>query len=117
MQAQIAVAIELEIFTRMRIGNLVALDLEHNFRPGRNDELIVVLEAEDVKNQEAMECPVPKRTVESMRSRLQQQVRASGCPLHLLTLRKRLLITAFTVDSAKHEEMRSPERNRSASSR
>src|SRR5207253_5634109 len=64
MQAQIAVAVELLIFTRMRIGNLAALDLERNFRPGRRDELMVVIEAEQVKNEEPLECPVPKRTVE-----------------------------------------------------
>ena len=64
MQAQIAVAIELLLFTRMRIGNLAALDIERNFRPGREDELIVVVEADHVKNREPIECPLPKRSAE-----------------------------------------------------
>lgn len=64
MLAQIAVAIELLVFTRLRLSNLAALDLERNLRPGSEGELIVVFEPTNVKNREAIECPVPKRTVE-----------------------------------------------------
>jgi hypothetical protein len=48
---------------------------------------------------------VPKRTVKGTRSRLHQQVGASRRPLHLLTLGKRLVMTAFTVDSAKRRSV------------
>jgi integrase len=64
VQAQIAVAIEILFFTRMRIRNLAGLDLERNFRPGPDDELYVVVEAEDVKNRNHLECPLPQRSVQ-----------------------------------------------------
>jgi hypothetical protein len=50
----------------------------------------------------------PECAIERACARLQQQMRAAFGLLHLLALGKALLMTAFTVDSARHEEMRSP---------
>jgi hypothetical protein len=66
LQAQIAVAIEILIMAPIRLGNLCSLDLEENLvRPRRRGkELHIVLPAEQVKNREPLEYPLPLESVE-----------------------------------------------------
>ena len=66
LQAQIAVAIEILIMAPIRLGNLCSLDLEQNLvRPRRRGkELHIVLPAEQVKNREPLEYPLPLESVE-----------------------------------------------------
>jgi integrase len=48
----------------MRIGNLAKLDLDRNLvRPGRGKALHIVIEAEAVKNGQALEYPLPPESV------------------------------------------------------
>ena len=66
LQAQIAIAIEILIMAPIRLANLCALDLEQNLvRPRRRGkELHIVFPAEDVKNREPLEYPLPPPSVE-----------------------------------------------------
>jgi integrase len=66
LQAQLAVAIEILIMAPIRLGNLCALDLEQNLvRPRRRGkELHIVFPAENVKNREPLEYPLPLQSVE-----------------------------------------------------
>lgn len=66
LQAQLAVAIEILIMAPIRLGNLCSLDLEQNLvRPRRRGkELHIVFPAEDVKNREPLEYPLPVPSVE-----------------------------------------------------
>jgi integrase len=66
LQAQLAVAIEILTMAPMRLGNLCALDLEQNLvRPRRRGkEMHIVFPAEDVKNREPLEYPLPPPSVE-----------------------------------------------------
>jgi integrase len=66
LQAQLAVAIEILIMAPIRLANLCALDLEQNLvRPRRRGkELHIAFPAEDVKNREPLEYPLPVPSVE-----------------------------------------------------
>jgi integrase len=66
LQAQLAIVIEILIVAPIRLGNLCALDLEQNLvRPRRRGkELHIVFPAEDVKNREPLEYPLPPPSVE-----------------------------------------------------
>jgi integrase len=65
LQAQTAVAIELLLMTAMRIGNLVALDLDQNIiYPGRGKAMHIVIEAEKVKNGQSLDFPLPSESAE-----------------------------------------------------
>lgn len=63
---QLAVAIEILTMAPIRLGNLCGLDLEQNLvRPRRRSkELHIILPAEQVKNREALEYPLPLPSVE-----------------------------------------------------
>jgi integrase len=64
--AQLKVAIEILTMAPIRLGNLCGLDLEQNLgRPRRRSkELHIILPAEQVKNREALEYPLPLPSVE-----------------------------------------------------
>jgi len=66
LQAQLAVAIEILIMAPIRLSNLCALDLEQNLvRPRRRGrELHIVVPAEEVKNREPLEYPLPPTSVD-----------------------------------------------------
>jgi integrase len=66
LQAQLAIVIEILIMAPIRLGNLCALDLEQNLvRPRRRGkELHIVFPAEDIKNREPLEYPLPPPSVE-----------------------------------------------------
>jgi integrase len=65
LQAQTAIAIEILMMAPMRLGNLVRLDIErHLLRPGRDKEMHIVIEPEDVKNREPLDYPLPPQSVE-----------------------------------------------------
>jgi integrase len=63
---QLAVAIEILTIAPIRLSNLCGLDLEQNLvRPRRRSkELHIILPAEQVKNREALEYPLPPPSVE-----------------------------------------------------
>jgi integrase len=63
---QLSVAIEILTMAPIRLGNLCGLDLEQNLvRPRRRSkELHIILPAEQVKNREALEYPLPLPSVE-----------------------------------------------------
>jgi hypothetical protein len=59
IQAQVAVALEILLMTAIRIGNLVALDLEQNIVcPGRGKAMHIVIEPEEVKNRHPLDFPL-----------------------------------------------------------
>jgi integrase len=65
LQAQVAVAVELLLMTALRIGNLVTLDLDQNIiYPGRGKAMHLVIEAQEVKNREPLDFPLPEATIE-----------------------------------------------------
>jgi integrase len=65
VRAELAVAIEILLMTRVRMSNLVELDIERNLvRPGRGKALYIVIGAEEVKNREPFECPLPPESVD-----------------------------------------------------
>jgi hypothetical protein len=65
IQAQLAVALEILLMTAIRIGNLVALDIERNIIcPGRGKAMHIVIQSEEVKNRELLEFPLPEESVE-----------------------------------------------------
>jgi hypothetical protein len=79
LRVQLAVAIEILTMAPIRLGNLCGLDLEYNLvRPRRRSkELHIILPAEQVKNREPLEYPLPppsvemiERVVKEFRSRL-----------------------------------------------
>jgi integrase len=60
LQAQAAVAIEILLMAPLRLGNLTRLDLEQNLiRPGPSKEIFIVIEAEHLKNRQAVDYPLP----------------------------------------------------------
>jgi integrase len=60
LEAQTAVAIALLLVAPMRLGNLAHLDLERNFVGlGRDQQVLIVIERESVKNCEPLEYPLP----------------------------------------------------------
>jgi integrase len=64
VQAQVAVAVEILLMAPIRLGNLAQLDLERNLiRPGRGNAVHIVVEAENVKNREPLEYPLPAQSV------------------------------------------------------
>jgi integrase len=83
LQAQAAVAIEILLMAPLRIGNLAELDLErHLIRPGRGNELHVVVEPEDVKNEEPLEYPLPPESIaliETYVTKFRERLAAPGC--------------------------------------
>jgi integrase len=65
IQAQTAVAIEILLVTLFRIGNLAQLDLEKNFVAlGRDQEVLIVIPGDAVKNGKPIERPLPRQTVQ-----------------------------------------------------
>ena len=65
VRAELAVAIEILLMTRVRMRNLVGLDIERNLvRPGRGKTLYIVIGAEEIKNREPFECPLPPECVD-----------------------------------------------------
>ena len=78
VRAQLAVAIEILLMAPIRMGNLATLDIERNLvRPGRGRALHIVIGAEQVKNREPLEYPLPlegidliERYIEEFRPRL-----------------------------------------------
>jgi integrase len=65
VRAQLAVAIEILLMAPVRMSNLVKLDIERNLvRPGRSRALHIVIAAEEVKNREPLEYPLPPESVE-----------------------------------------------------
>jgi integrase len=64
VRAQLAVAIEILLMAPLRISNLVKLDIERNLvRPGQGRALHIVIAAEEVKNREPLEYPLPPESV------------------------------------------------------
>jgi integrase len=73
IEAQLAVAIEILLMTAMRIDNLAKLDLDRNLvRPGRGNAVHIVIEAERVKNREALEFPLPAQSVQILERYVQE---------------------------------------------
>jgi integrase len=65
VRAQMAVAIEILLMAPIRMRNLTKLDIERNLvRPGRSRALHIVIAAEEVKNREPLEYPLPPESVE-----------------------------------------------------
>jgi integrase len=65
VRAQMAVAIEILLMAPIRISNLVELDIERNLvRPGQGKALHIVISAEEVKNREPLEYPLPPESVD-----------------------------------------------------
>lgn len=65
VRAQMAVAIEILLMAPIRMSNLVNIDVERNLvRPGRGRALHIVIAAEEVKNREPLEYPLPPETVD-----------------------------------------------------
>jgi hypothetical protein len=60
VRAQMAVAIEILLMAPVRMFNLTNLDIEQNLvRPGQGKALHIVIGAEEVKNREPLEYPLP----------------------------------------------------------
>jgi hypothetical protein len=65
VRAQLAVAIEILLMAPVRMSNLTKLDIERNLiRPGQGKALHIVISAEEVKNRESLEYPLPPESVE-----------------------------------------------------
>ena len=65
VRAQMAVAIEILLMAPIRMSNLVKLDIERNLvRPGQGKALHIVISAEEVKNREPLEYPLPPESVD-----------------------------------------------------
>jgi integrase len=65
VRAQLAVAIEILLMAPVRMSNLVKLDIEQNLvRPGQGRALHIVIGAEEVKNREPLEYPLPPESVD-----------------------------------------------------
>jgi integrase len=83
LQAQTAVAIEIELMAPIRIGNLARLDIERNLiRPGRGNKVHIVIEPEDVKNREPLDYPLPLESValiERYLSEFRPRLAPPGC--------------------------------------
>jgi integrase len=64
VRAQMAVAIEILLMAPVRMRNLTTLDIEQNLvRLGQGRALHIVIDAEAVKNSEALEYPLPPESV------------------------------------------------------
>jgi integrase len=64
VRAQMAAAIEILLMAPIRMRNLVNLDIErHLFRLGQSVALRIVVGAEDVKNEEPLDHPLPPESV------------------------------------------------------
>jgi integrase len=60
-----AVAIEILLMAPVRMSNLVKLDIERNLvRPGPGKALHIVIDAEEVKNREPLEYPLPPESID-----------------------------------------------------
>lgn len=65
VRAQMAVAIEILLMAPIRMSNLVNLDIERNLvPPGQGKALHIVTSAEEVKNREPLEYPLPPESVD-----------------------------------------------------
>jgi integrase len=65
VRAQLAVAIEILLMAPVRMSNLTKLDIERNLvRPGLGKALQIVISAEEVKNREPLEYPLPPESVD-----------------------------------------------------
>jgi integrase len=73
VQAQLAVAIEILLMAPVRIKNLVKLDIERDLvRPGQGKALHIVVDAEEVKNDEPLEFPLPPESVDLLERYLRE---------------------------------------------
>jgi integrase len=65
VRAQMATAIEILLMAPIRKRNLVSLDIERNLvRSGQNGALHIVISAEEVKNREPLEHPLPPESAD-----------------------------------------------------
>jgi len=65
VRAQLAAAIEILLMAPVRMGNLAKLDIEENLvRPGRGKALHIVISAQQVKNREPLEYPLPPESID-----------------------------------------------------
>ncbi len=65
VRAQMAVAIEILLMAPVRMSNLIKLDIEQNLvRLGQGRALHIVIGAEEVKNREPLEYPLPPESVD-----------------------------------------------------
>jgi len=74
LMAQTAVALEILLMAPMRMRNLIRLDLERNLvRPGRTrGDLHIVVPAEEVKNGEPLDYPLPEESASLIGRYLEQ---------------------------------------------
>src|ERR1700720_3372786 len=73
VRAQMAVAIEILLMAPVRMSNLTTLDIEENLvRPGQGKALHIVIGAEEVKNREPLEYPLPSESVELLQLYVQK---------------------------------------------
>jgi integrase len=65
VRAQLAVAVEILLMAPIRMANLTKLDIERNLvRSGQSKALHVVIGAEEVKNRQPLEHPLPPESVD-----------------------------------------------------
>jgi hypothetical protein len=65
VRAQLAAAIEILLMAPLRMRNLAKLDIDQNLlRPGRGRALHIVIGAEEVKNREPIEHPLPSDSID-----------------------------------------------------
>jgi integrase len=73
VRAQLAVAIEILLMAPVRMSNLVKLDIERNLvQPGQGRALHIVVGAEEVKNREPLEYPLPPESFELLQLYVQK---------------------------------------------
>jgi integrase len=73
VRAQMAVAIEILLMAPVRMSNLATLDIERNLvRPGQSRALHIVISAEEVKNREPLEYPLPLESVDLLERYIQE---------------------------------------------
>ena len=110
LRLQSALAVELLLVAPMRLKNLAALELERHLRRsghGRQARWFVVIPGVEVKNGEALELPLPERTV-----RLLESYRARVLPV-LAGNRQRC--GCFRACMARRRRSRSARRSASSS--
>ena len=71
--AQMAVAIEVLLMAPIRMSNLVNIDVKrHLVRSGRNGALHIVIGADEVKNREPLEYPLPSESIDLLERYLRE---------------------------------------------
>src|SRR5437868_2068020 len=89
-----AVAIELLLMAPVRMSNLTTLDIEKNLvRPGQGKALHIVIGAEEVKNREPLEYPLPPESVDLLEQRSFPTIRSRRSSKPSSKRRRRLSIT------------------------